>query len=162
MTICDPNHSIFLQKYIVRKWQSKFTFYINNNGQKSWKCMIWSTNHSQISTKILSLANIALQDYKNTSNPHIWHSDFLFSFEISMSSQNSPMRLVPGFVGAGCKMYHNDVDMYMKTSSQPCTAPSKHISEMRCYMLNCWSFQSITFCRYFSHILEIVFKKLDR
>ena len=35
MTICDPNHSNFLQKCIVRKWQSKFTFYININGKKT-------------------------------------------------------------------------------------------------------------------------------
>ena len=31
----------FPQKYIVRKWQSKFTFYIDIiNRNKSWKCMI--------------------------------------------------------------------------------------------------------------------------
>ena len=43
MTLCDPNHSICLQKFNVRKWWLQFTFYIDINAEKSWECIIWCT-----------------------------------------------------------------------------------------------------------------------
>ena len=43
MTFCDPNHSIILQKFNVRKWWLKFTFYIDINAEKSWEFIIWCT-----------------------------------------------------------------------------------------------------------------------
>ena len=47
MSVCDPKPLKILQKFNVRKWLLKFTFYIDINVEKSWKCMIWSTKHSQ-------------------------------------------------------------------------------------------------------------------
>ena len=59
-------------------------------------------SNNKSAPKYFCCKSIVSKDYTKTPKPQIWPSDNIFAFEISIPiSQNSPMRLVPSFVGAG-------------------------------------------------------------